>query len=214
MESVQEKYEYAAFGSRLKEARENAGFTQSQACEAVGIPKAQVLSSYERGVSSPSIETLAALARVYNVSTDNLVFGDDKPRQRMTTGDRLFLLVCAIDNLGFVPEPIIEEFPYSLKYQATGVLLWGEDSVYKEFFDKWEKLRNAWLDRLIDYEDYYHLVRRHANQVPDDPGFKNLFNCIERLGELQSGEESATTPSHHQGVVSRLISLISDQYKK
>ena len=126
----------------------------------------------------------------------------------MTTGDRLFSLVCAIDSLAFVPESCKEGLPYTLKYDATGILLWGENSVYKDFFDKWQKLRDAWLDHLIDYEDYYHLVRRHANQVQDDPGFKNLRNRIDELDELEVSKKPAVKPSQRKGVISRLISTI------
>jgi len=174
VEVTKENFDYSAFGSRLKEAREKAGFTQAQACEAVEIPKAQVLSSYERGISNPPIDTLAALARLYSISLDDLVFADQKPNRQMTTGDWLFYLVCTVDRLVFFPCTAENRSITNLEYSTSGELSWGKNSVYADFFDKWIKLRNAWLDGLIDQNDYYHLVRRHANQVPDDPAYERF----------------------------------------
>ena len=50
------------FGTRLREARLGAGFSQSELEELSGIPKAR-LSRYENGHVEPSIQTLARLSR-------------------------------------------------------------------------------------------------------------------------------------------------------
>jgi transcriptional regulator with XRE-family HTH domain len=60
------------FGHRLREARVNAGFSQSELEELSGIPKAR-LSRYENGHVEPSIQTLARLARALNVSEASLL---------------------------------------------------------------------------------------------------------------------------------------------
>jgi transcriptional regulator with XRE-family HTH domain len=64
------------FGNRLREARVQAGFSQSELEEVSGIPKAR-LSRYENGHVEPSIQTLARLARALNVSEASLL-GDQR----------------------------------------------------------------------------------------------------------------------------------------
>ncbi len=64
------------FGTRLREARLQAGFSQSELEDLSGIPKAR-LSRYENGHVEPSIQTLARLARALNVSEASLL-GDQR----------------------------------------------------------------------------------------------------------------------------------------
>lgn len=64
------------FGTRLREARVGAGFSQSELEELSGIPKAR-LSRYENGHVEPSIQTLARLAKALNVSEASLL-GDER----------------------------------------------------------------------------------------------------------------------------------------
>lgn len=64
------------FGNRLREARVQAGFSQSELEELSGIPKAR-LSRYENGHVEPSIQTLARLARALKVSEASLL-GDQR----------------------------------------------------------------------------------------------------------------------------------------
>jgi len=64
------------FGQRLREARVNAGLSQSELEELSGIPKAR-LSRYENGHVAPSIQTLERLARALNVSEASLL-GDQR----------------------------------------------------------------------------------------------------------------------------------------
>jgi transcriptional regulator with XRE-family HTH domain len=64
------------FGQRLREARINAGYSQSELEEISGIPKAR-LSRYENGHVAPSIQTLERLATALKVSEASLL-GDER----------------------------------------------------------------------------------------------------------------------------------------
>ena len=64
------------FGQRLREARINAGLSQSELEEISGIPKAR-LSRYENGHVAPSIQTLERLATALKVSEASLL-GDER----------------------------------------------------------------------------------------------------------------------------------------
>lgn len=60
------------FGNRLKELRLQAGLTQKQLADLIGVTKS-VISFYERQERTPSPDVLKKLASVFHVSTDFLL---------------------------------------------------------------------------------------------------------------------------------------------
>lgn len=60
------------FGNRLKQLRLNAGLTQKQLAEQIGITKS-VISFYELRERVPSPDVLVKLSSVFHVSTDYLL---------------------------------------------------------------------------------------------------------------------------------------------
>lgn len=60
------------FTTRLKAAREQAGYTQLQTAKITGIARASI-AKYETGGAEPSIETLGILAQFYNISLNWLL---------------------------------------------------------------------------------------------------------------------------------------------
>ena len=66
----------AEFGQKLKELRKQAGMTQQQLAERVGVTKS-VISFYELRERAPSPDVLVKCAAIFHVSTDYLL-GLDK----------------------------------------------------------------------------------------------------------------------------------------
>lgn len=60
------------FGLILKDLRQQAGLTQKQLAEKMGIT-ASVVSYYELSERTPSPETLIKLSQIFHVSTDYLL---------------------------------------------------------------------------------------------------------------------------------------------
>lgn len=60
------------FCDKLKQARNDAGYTQSEVCDVIHINRA-TLSNYETGRLEPNLDTLAKLADFYCVSVDWLL---------------------------------------------------------------------------------------------------------------------------------------------
>ena len=60
------------FGNNLKTLRLNAGWTQSQLAQKLGITKS-VISAYETGIHLPSYDILIHIAKIFKVSTDYLL---------------------------------------------------------------------------------------------------------------------------------------------
>ena len=59
---------------RLVECRKNAGYSQEELADAIGVSR-QAVSKWERCESSPDTDNLIALARLYHISLDELVSG-------------------------------------------------------------------------------------------------------------------------------------------
>lgn len=72
------------FGTRLKELRLQAGLTQKQLAEQIGVTKS-VVSFYELRERTPSPEILIKLATVFHVSADYLL-GLEKGKQLDISG--------------------------------------------------------------------------------------------------------------------------------
>lgn len=65
-------------GKRLQEQRMNLKISQKEAASAVGC-SASIISNYESGERTPSVEALISLAGLYHCSTDYLLGIDKTP---------------------------------------------------------------------------------------------------------------------------------------
>ena len=63
--------------SRLRTARESAGFSQEDVERAIGIART-TLANYEHGVSMPGLMRTVALAALYGVTLDWLVWDEEE----------------------------------------------------------------------------------------------------------------------------------------
>ena len=80
------------FGNRLRQTREQAGFTQEQLAEQVGVTR-QAVSRWEQGITQPDMQMLVTLSEVLQVDVETLAFGrSNKVYQRFQKKHR----VCTI----------------------------------------------------------------------------------------------------------------------
>ena len=70
------------FGGLLRQARLDAGLTQSQLVRRSGIPK-PTLSRYENGHVMPSLQTLARLAEALDLPDGALLPGRSTPKEEL-----------------------------------------------------------------------------------------------------------------------------------
>lgn len=70
--------DYKGIGSRVRLARRNLELTQEEASERCDIT-ASFYGNIERGDKIMSVETLMKISKALNVSTDYILFGDDRP---------------------------------------------------------------------------------------------------------------------------------------
>jgi transcriptional regulator with XRE-family HTH domain len=67
-----------AIGARLRELREERGWTQRELDSRLGILQSK-LSKYESGTHQPSLRTLVRMANLFGVTTDYLLTGTGTP---------------------------------------------------------------------------------------------------------------------------------------
>jgi transcriptional regulator with XRE-family HTH domain len=67
-----------AIGARLRDLREERGWTQRELDSRLGILQSK-LSKYESGTHQPSLRTLVRMANLFGVSTDYLLTGSETP---------------------------------------------------------------------------------------------------------------------------------------
>ena len=79
------------FNERLRNARINAGFTQSYVAKTIGVSNA-LYNKYERTDIRPPYETLVRLCDLFNISVDYLLGRTSNPKTADEIADRLCIL--------------------------------------------------------------------------------------------------------------------------
>ncbi len=163
-------------GERLKRARENVGLKQNEVCELLEIPKAQTLSAYERDVNNPPLETLSKLARLYHVSIDWIVCGEETHTQRAkTTTDYITDLFTSIDKLGL---KFIEDTNWNGK--PTGVYIVSITNKKLKCFDLLisDLFKLSEVRGVLEADDYETLIQKKIRSRASE---SNNFEEIEEM---------------------------------
>lgn len=86
-------------GKRIKQLRQQRGWSQAQLSKKLNVHQKQI-SGYERGIHSPSIELLVRMAELFNVSLDYIAFDNREEKNIIPIADReLMQAVQQIDQL-------------------------------------------------------------------------------------------------------------------
>ena len=151
-------------GIRLKKAREQAKLTQQEVCDTIDIPKVQTLSSYERGINNPPLEILKKLTILYNVSADNLLFGNDYlPKRTKTEAEYMHQFIEAIDHL-----PLYVNFEPaesgSKEYAWIDLISKAYAVDFNNLMLHWARLLNLRVSHTIEPEEYAMLITRRIEE--------------------------------------------------
>ncbi|ATO45511.1 hypothetical protein C5L30_001996 [Companilactobacillus farciminis] len=63
------------FGAQMKKLRTSRGLTQGQVAQKLNVSR-QTISSWENNRNLPDLEMVVLIARIFNISLDNLILGD------------------------------------------------------------------------------------------------------------------------------------------
>lgn len=83
-------------GARIAALRRAAGLSQAQLAQKLGISPS-AMGMYEQGRREPSMETLVAIAKIFQVSTDYLLTGTPLPREEAELNEILLQRIGAAD---------------------------------------------------------------------------------------------------------------------
>lgn len=75
------------FAERLTALRKNAGYSQEELADTIGVSR-QAVSKWERGESSPDTDNLIELARLYHISLDEMVNGNALPAKEIADAEK------------------------------------------------------------------------------------------------------------------------------
>ena len=93
---------------RIKRLRQERNWSQSQLGQKLGVHQKQI-SSYERGVHTPSVDLLIRMAELFNVSLDYLAFENREDIRQVNIADReLIRKLEAIDKLSAADKATIK----------------------------------------------------------------------------------------------------------
>lgn len=139
------------FPARLRQARTDAGMTQSHLAADCGLAYASI-SAYETGQKSPTIHTAASIAQALGISLDWLMgLDDNKASQPRTAEDCARIMVDAIstwENQGLIDRIEIDG---SVQEWLTLKL---SDGMLLDFIQDWAKVHEMYTEKVIDQEMY------------------------------------------------------------
>ena len=66
----------------LKKLREDRGLTQEQLGEIINVSRS-LISKWENGNKMPAVECLRALSKFYDITIDEIIFGERKTKENI-----------------------------------------------------------------------------------------------------------------------------------
>ena len=81
--ALRKEIEIMEIGSKIRNARNEAGYTQERAAEALGVSR-QTISNWENGRSYPDIVSVIRMSDLYTVSLDHLLKEEEKMKDTYT----------------------------------------------------------------------------------------------------------------------------------
>lgn len=135
-----------SMGARLRAAREAKKMTQKEVRKATSVSSLPYYENDERNMSAYTIKTLAEF---YGVSTDWLLYGDEKePPQQ----DALVMLILALDRLGGSIKGAGTIGSLTIELQAS-------EEKQRWLISEWMRLRTAKTQGLEE-DDYNYLLAK------------------------------------------------------
>lgn len=161
--------------NRLQQLRKMNGYSQDVLAEKLGISR-QAISKWERAESSPDTENLIALAKLYDMTLDELLDTENdkvvvkKPHKgKIDIGGKLKSLLSKANDFGIYPQTALNllKFPFVLIVVVLYIAL-------SAIFDIWHPL---WIIFLTIPIYYRYAIACKANN-------KKVFNLLLPIPEL------------------------------
>lgn len=111
-----------ATGERIKELRKKSGLTIREVSEYMGFTTDQAVCKWQRGDSLPTVDNLYALSRLYGISMEDILVGNDEMSSRYFRGRRCKLACLHVNltppaNLSCLAKRDTRGYTYSLMFK-------------------------------------------------------------------------------------------------
>lgn len=111
-----------ATGERIKELRKKSGLTIREVSEYMGFTTDQAVCKWQRGDSLPTVDNLYALSRLYGISMEDILVGNDEMSSRCFRGRRCKLACLHVNlappaNLSCFAKRDARGYTYSLMFK-------------------------------------------------------------------------------------------------
>ena len=162
-------------GERIKAARKNAGMTQKDLAEKLGIPY-QGISQYERGIRKPKIDALVRISNALGVTLEDIT-----PIQE-TEGYLLPVDPGMVSTLDWHARQnhrtLKEEVDIAIDSYLNAICSMGEldEEYYKTGKEQERPFRGEWIDHYFELEPYLDSL----NQV----GFEKVLSFVRDLVKI------------------------------
>ena len=130
--------EKQAMGKRIKDLRIERGLRQRQCLDGLGGITIQMLSGWETGNVTPSLDYLGKIAEFYNTTLDYIILGKKKDKSDRT----IYTYKDAIESIYY----LIENNLFELRYNQGGLeetTIYTFDKTIAEFFKEFNAVDNA-----------------------------------------------------------------------
>lgn len=155
------------FAQRLKEVRLQQQMTQKQVAVLVGVTPA-TLSAYEKGNKKPTVDTLKKIAQTFKVTTDWLlgISGYTSAQEIKTYSDVVSLLLF-VDSIFNKKSVSFFKTDVSDGDKENRYVLFLNDKTVQSFFKEWGKIRDLYMEKVIDENLYQAWVEKKLRDLKD-----------------------------------------------
>jgi len=204
-------------GERLKELRKKNALTQERLAESLGISY-QAVSKWETGAASPDLSLIIPLAKLFHISTDELLGYTADRRADLEEQWQQALRHGVYETLK-ISEAALKEYPHDetfLYRRACDEYFCAEETTdeaqkreylecsfrhFKALIDEYpdfSNTANSWLSRVLSKLGRYEEALSHVQNLPD-PTEKNsvLLYCLTGE-ELLKHRQKITNQATHE----------------
>lgn len=158
------------FSERLKQARIDAGMTQTEMEKAFKLSHT-IISFYETGKRVPRIDTAAYIAQALGISLDWLMgLDDNKASQPRTAEDCAQIMLDVIST--WESQGLIDRIEIGGNAQER-LTLKLSDGLLLDFIQDWAKVHEMYTEKVINLEMYEAWVEKRIRELAKIPLLDN-----------------------------------------
>lgn len=159
--------------NRLYELRKKHNLSQEELAEKLGVSR-QAVSKWERSEASPDTDNLIALAKIYNLSLDELIYGEDEEKSNQ--------------------EESKQEFEEASSTESSQ----NEENLYINIEDGGEKVKIS-HDGIVVEEKNGNTVKINVNGKLMEKVFKKIEDKIDECDEYDDDPDIETVYVKEEG---------------